>query len=38
VPHWLEVPPLAQVVLQVVPAHISHGGEGAYYVYLKRSR
>jgi DNA-nicking Smr family endonuclease len=38
VPHWLEVPPLAQVVLQVIPAHISHGGEGAYYVYLKRSR
>lgn len=38
VPHWLELPPLAQAVLQVTPAHISHGGDGAYYVYLRRSR
>ena len=38
VPHWLELPPLVQAVLQVTPAHISHGGEGAYYVYLRRSR
>ena len=38
VPHWLSVPPLAQVVLQVTEAHLKHGGGGAYYVYLKRSR
>ncbi len=38
VPQWLSLPPLAQAVLQVTPAHISHGGEGAYYVYLRRSR
>ncbi|MDK3017845.1 Smr/MutS family protein [Pseudodonghicola flavimaris] len=38
VPQWLTMPPLSQVVLQVTPAHISHGGEGAYYVYLRRSR
>lgn len=38
VPHWLSVPPLAQAVLQVSQAHISHGGEGAYYVYLRRDR
>lgn len=38
VPLWLKLPPLAQVVLQVTPAHIRHGGEGAYYVYLKRQR
>ncbi len=38
VPHWLSVPPLAQAVLQVSQAHISHGGEGAYYVYLRRGR
>lgn len=38
VPQWLTLPPLAQVVLQVTPAHITHGGGGAYYVYLKRSR
>ncbi len=36
VPHWLEIPPLAQVVLQVTPAHIRHGGDGALYVYLRR--
>ena len=38
VPHWLQVPPLAQVVLQVTEAHGRHGGGGAYYVYLRRKR
>ncbi len=38
VPQWLLLPPLSQVVLQVTPAHISHGGDGAYYVYLRRPR
>lgn len=37
VPQWLTLAPLAQVVLQIVPAHISHGGGGAYYVYLRRN-
>ncbi|WP_199262273.1 Smr/MutS family protein [Paracoccus binzhouensis] len=36
VPHWLHMPPLDAVVLQVRPAHRRHGGEGAYYVYLRR--
>jgi len=36
VPHWLSTPPLAQAVLQISPAHISHGGGGALYVYLRR--
>ncbi|MDQ7776024.1 Smr/MutS family protein [Paracoccus aminovorans] len=36
VPHWLHMPPLNQVVLQIRPAHRRHGGEGAYYVYLRR--
>jgi len=38
VPQWLRLPPLMQAVLQVVPAHIRHGGHGAYYVYLRRGR
>lgn len=38
VPHWLQIPPLAQVVLQVSEAHGRHGGGGAYYVYLRRKR
>ena len=38
VPHWLSVPPLSQLVLQVAPAHLKHGGGGAYYVYLRRNR
>ncbi|MDF1873409.1 Smr/MutS family protein [Vannielia sp.] len=38
VPDWLRSPPLGAVVLEITPAHIRHGGEGAYYVYLKRSR
>ncbi|MFU8822748.1 Smr/MutS family protein [Yoonia sp.] len=38
VPQWLALPPLAQAVLQVTPAHLKHGGHGAYYVYLRRRR
>ena len=38
VPSWVQTGLLAAVVLQITPAHISHGGEGAYYVYLKRRR
>jgi DNA-nicking Smr family endonuclease len=36
--NWLNVAPLSSVVMQVSQAHISHGGGGAYYVYLRRSR
>lgn len=38
VPHWLSVPPLAGLVMQVTNAHARHGGGGAYYVYLRRPR
>ena len=38
VPRWLHAPPLGQVVMQVTGAHLKHGGEGAYYVYLRRLR
>lgn len=36
VPQWLHSPPLSAVVQQVTAAHYRHGGEGAYYVYLRR--
>lgn len=38
VPLWLGSPPLAQAVLQIAPAHLRHGGEGAFYIYLRRDR
>jgi DNA-nicking Smr family endonuclease len=38
VPHWLQLPPLNRIVLQVAEAHQSHGGSGAFYVYLTRQR
>lgn len=38
VPHWLAMPPLAPLILQVTQAHGKHGGWGAFYVYLKRRR
>lgn len=38
VPDWLARPPLGALVLQVTPANIRHGGDGAYYVYLRRRR
>ncbi len=38
VPQWMALPPLASAILQVTPAHLTHGGHGAYYVYLRRIR
>ncbi|SHF07353.1 DNA-nicking endonuclease, Smr domain [Loktanella atrilutea] len=38
VPQWLKLPPLAPAVLEVRPAHLKHGGDGAYYVYLRKRR
>ena len=38
VPRWLGQGPLKSAVLQVAQAHVSHGGGGAYYVYLRRPR
>lgn len=38
VPQWLRLPPLGPLVLQVAESHLKHGGAGAYYVYLRRSR
>lgn len=38
VPMWLNQPPFAHAVLQVNEAHRSHGGSGAYYVYLRRGK
>lgn len=38
VPHWLHTMPLKPHVLQISEAHLKHGGQGAYYVYLRRNR
>jgi DNA-nicking Smr family endonuclease len=38
VPQWLGMQPMKSVILQIAQAHISHGGGGAYYVYLRRQR
>ena len=37
VPMWLQMSPLTGAILQVSTAHRKHGGEGAYYVYLRRN-
>jgi DNA-nicking Smr family endonuclease len=38
VPHWLRLPDLCDIVLGFEEAHVTHGGEGALYVRLKRLR
>lgn len=38
VPEWVSSAPLASIVLKIYPAQIKHGGEGAYYIYLRRDR
>ncbi|WOI55931.1 Smr/MutS family protein [Palleronia sp. LCG004] len=37
VPQWLNSGPLRSAVLQIAEAHRSHGGSGAFYVYLRRA-
>jgi DNA-nicking Smr family endonuclease len=38
VPAWLMASPLAGRILTVAPAHTRHGGDGAFYVLLRRNR
>jgi DNA-nicking Smr family endonuclease len=38
VPLWLRSGPAAPVVLDMRESHRSHGGSGAYYVYLRKRR
>jgi len=38
VPGWLTASPLGGRILTVQPAHTRHGGDGAYYVLLRRKR
>jgi DNA-nicking Smr family endonuclease len=37
-PAWLTSSPFAARILTIVPAHARHGGDGAFYVVLRRSR
>ena len=37
-PNWLMASPLAGRILTIQPAHIRHGGDGAFYVLLRRKR
>lgn len=38
VPRWLAEPDLKALVARVQQAHVRHGGGGALYVYLRKSR
>jgi DNA-nicking Smr family endonuclease len=38
VPHWLALPEFRDLVIGFEDAHLSHGGEGALYVRVRRSR
>ncbi len=37
-PHWLSLPEFRTLVIGFEQAHIAHGGEGAWYVSVRRSR
>jgi DNA-nicking Smr family endonuclease len=37
-PSWLTASPLAGRILTIQPAHIRHGGDGAFYVMLRRKK
>jgi DNA-nicking Smr family endonuclease len=38
VPHWLGLPEFRALVIGFEDAHVSHGGEGALYVRVRRAR
>ncbi|MTI18509.1 DNA mismatch repair protein MutS [Rhodobacteraceae bacterium RKSG542] len=38
VPHWLSAPDFRQLVLGFEEAHLTHGGEGAIYVQIRKRR
>jgi len=38
VPHWLALPEFRSFVIGFEDAHIAHGGEGALYVRIRRTR
>ena len=38
VPEWLKLGPYASRILRLASARIQHGGEGAYYLLLRRAR
>jgi DNA-nicking Smr family endonuclease len=38
VPRWLNEPELAALIASAQPAHVKHGGDGALYVYLRKTR
>jgi len=38
VPQWLKLPAFRELVVGFEPAHVTHGGEGALYVRLRRKR
>jgi DNA-nicking Smr family endonuclease len=38
VPQWLQLPELRSCVVGFEPAHVTHGGEGALYVRVRRAR
>ena len=35
---WLYESDLRPYILGIISSHISHGGEGAFYVYLKNNK
>ena len=38
VPHWLNLPEFRALVIGFEEAHVAHGGEGALYVRVRRTR
>jgi DNA-nicking Smr family endonuclease len=36
-PSWLENSEIKSLILNVTTAHVSHGGDGAFYVYLRKN-
>jgi len=38
VPQWLGLPEFRVLVIGFEDAHVAHGGEGALYIHIRRTR
>jgi DNA-nicking Smr family endonuclease len=38
VPHWLSLPEFRALIVGFEQAHVAHGGEGALYIQVRRTR
>ncbi len=37
-PEWLSMKPFSEIILRIVQAQPKHGGDGAFYIYMRKKK